>query len=415
MRCAALFVYLLWFPATLADAVDPLFPNPNPSPSPSLRFEHAEPWTEALPVRIALPHRDGERPSPLLLKREKQPRNKALCGPPGEFERQQAIMMAWQEEDDSICRVQLDMVRAVCETTTVAVIVPPDTELTDVELRFRNAGLTSDNVVFLRLPVDTAWVRDYGPWMIQRGQHPPLLIDAIYDSGRPDDDAFPTALAGVSGVRCEQTGLAVEGGNLLSNGDGLLVTSSKTIQDNLNLGYSLKETETKLLQIWNAQHLIVLEPLAGEPTSHVDMFVTIVNADTIVVAEMDRKEDDANARLLDQAVQRLCEYQTNNGTLVVERIPMPPQRDAAEWPTYTNVVYANGVLLLPYYYEKDTTWQRARAVYSRLLPDWKIVGIDCTDVIESGGALHCLTLNLPEPRVVTDRFRSRASFFVHQD
>jgi len=103
----------------------------------------------------------------------------------------------------------------------------------------------------------------------------------------------------------------------------------------------------------------------------------------------------------------LSQVRTRKGPLRVVRIPMPPHCNNI-WRTYTNVVYANGVVLVPIYPSLDHAGRRrAFEIFSKELPTWKVVGVDATDIIEMDGALHCMTMNLgaigqlpafPEPR-----------------
>ena len=76
-------------------------------------------------------------------------------------------------------------------------------------------------------------------------------------------------------------------------------------------------------------------------------------------------------------------------------IPMPPRPDGL-WRTYTNVVFANGRLLVPIYPDFSPDLDRqALELYGRLLPEWEIVGIDAGSLIRREGALHCVIMNLP--------------------
>jgi agmatine/peptidylarginine deiminase len=76
-------------------------------------------------------------------------------------------------------------------------------------------------------------------------------------------------------------------------------------------------------------------------------------------------------------------------------MPMPSRRDGL-WRTYTNVIYANGMVLVPQYpdYCPDLD-ARALEVYRKLLPDWQVVGIDASSIIQKRGSLHCISLNVP--------------------
>ena len=90
----------------------------------------------------------------------------------------------------------------------------------------------------LRVPHDTIWVRDYGPlFSLDAGRR--TAVDARYPPlGRPLDDRAPAGLATYLGDRLRTVSAALEGGNLLSNGRGLLVATDKLVHDNRAVGRS---------------------------------------------------------------------------------------------------------------------------------------------------------------------------------
>jgi agmatine/peptidylarginine deiminase len=81
--------------------------------------------------------------------------------------------------------------------------------------------------------------------------------------------------------------------------------------------------------------------------------------------------------------------------LKVVRIPMPPRGQHIFGGSYTNVVFANGVLFVPSFGEIDPEGHRkAVRIYQQLLPTWKIVSVDSRAWILISGSVHCLTKNL---------------------
>ena len=73
-----------------------------------------------------------------------------------------------------------------------------------------------------------------------------------------------------------------------------------------------------------------------------------------------------------------------------------PDHDDAIRRTYTNIVFANEMVLVPtspdYCPELD---EEALASYRRWLPERRMVGIDASGLIRMNGALRCITMNLP--------------------
>lgn len=246
------------------------------------------------------------------------------------------------------------------------------------------------------VPHDTIWVRDYGPTIVRRRDGSSLVLDSAYGFGdRADDDAVPSRLASFLGAPVEGLPFVMEGGNTVQNGEGLFLMTTRLLEDNADLG--LDETALRaLLRVrLGCRDLVLLDQLEGEETGHADMFVTFTSADTVVVGAYDPAVDPGNAAILDRNAARLSRVETPRGPLNVVRIPMPPNDDGV-WRTYVNVVYANGTLLVPAYPEKDPEGlQTALAAFGSLLPSWDVVPIDAEDIVSLGGALHCVTLNLP--------------------
>jgi agmatine deiminase len=66
-----------------------------------------------------------------------------------------------------------------------------------------------------------------------------------------------------------------------------------------------------------------------------------------------------------------------------------PNNSNADYRTFTNSVFVNKTIILPFYETKyDTT---ATRIYEEALPGYKVVGIDCNSIIPSLGAIHCIT------------------------
>lgn len=186
-----------------------------------------------------------------------------------------------------------------------------------------------------------------------------------------------------------------DGGNILSNGKGVVLTTTTLLQENQPDGFDETLLRESLRTYLGCEHLVMLEPLSGERTGHVDMFATFTDSRTVVVASCDPDADPVNASILDQNAACLAAVPAPYGPLRVVRIPMPERKDGL-WRTYNNVIFANGLLLVPTYFGVAPDVERvAMQRYREVLPTWDVMGIDASGIIELDGALHCISMNVP--------------------
>ena len=76
------------------------------------------------------------------------------------------------------------------------------------------------------------------------------------------------------------------------------------------------------------------------------------------------------------------------------RIPMPNVYSGVVR-SYTNSLVVNDMVLVPTY--GIALDDSALAIYESVYPSYDIVGLDCADIIESGGAIHCVTMQVATP------------------
>jgi len=331
---------------------------------------------------------------------------------PGEFEPQTALLLGCHKMVWDDPQLFGDLVAAARSHAEVVALVCNVHEYRLAQRLLSDRKIPTERVHFAELPHDTMWTRDYGPVIAQRHDGQPVVLNADYSlHARPADDALPKRLAESFKIRTSEVPLKIDGGNLLSNGRGLCIATHDLLYANLDAGQDEKQVRELLRTHYGAVQMVFLEPLAGEPTGHVDMFATFTSPDTVVVGAYDPADDPANAAILDRNAARLAQVQLGRQKLRVVRIPMPPNGDKI-WRSYTNVVYLNHALLLPSYPSLNRAGEaEALAVYRQLLPGWKLVPIQADNVNRLGGALHCVTMNLgviqklpkfPPPQQVDD-------------
>lgn len=312
----------------------------------------------------------------------------------GEFEHQDAIMLGFNELLQYHPQTLCDIVAAIGKRTKIiGLISDPGQERRTLDL-LSSRKLATDDIQFFYWPAVSMWLRDFGPCTLAGDDL--RLIDFNYHfEGREVEDQLPLAMAATYEMKITPSLLTMEGGNLLSNGRGLCISSSTLIEQNRLRGMDLKTVGAILQKTFRFTQWSYLPPLLGEPTGHVDMYVTLTSPTTAVVGAYDPAVDSQNAVQLDNAADTLSKVLVDGEPMRVVRMPMPPRTDG-KWRTYTNVIFANGALLVPQYPEHSPELdRRALEIYRDVLPDWEIIGVNASTLINNRGSLHCLSRNLP--------------------
>lgn len=324
----------------------------------------------------------------------------------GEFEPQEGLMLSWLDADWTRLAAQ-KIIAATWNRLQVYVLVGDDMLEDDARTSLREIGLPDGAVQFIRAKSDTFWIRDFGPLVVDTSAANWKLLDAEYQPDtRPRDNHIPRQLSQTFAQPILPAPIILEGGAILYNGAGLCLASSTLLSMNAEYGYPEQHVTATLKRVTGAKQVIYLEPLVGEPTSHVDWFAAFTSADTLVLGDYGDR-DPENAALLNRHAERLHQARTDAGPLNVVRIPMPPRARDYFGGTYTNVVFANGVLLVPTWPEAPLSMQQqAFEIYRRLLPGWEIRGIESRSLAMWSGGPHCATINLhriPQPKALPEK------------
>ncbi|MEM7454084.1 MAG: agmatine deiminase family protein [Planctomycetota bacterium] len=325
----------------------------------------------------------------------------------GEFEPQNAIVISVSE----LLPQHHVVFRGICEATSghvrLIVLYNSGNQVREAIKALATSEADLSHVYFKQLEMNTIWLRDFGPRMCELENGQSMSLDFFYDGQRPQDDSFPLRWADMTETDKMSAHWTMHGGNLLSNGRGLGLTTSRIFEDNRitfpnprpgsNPGQEAREmVYRELKQYCNLDRLIVLQPLQNEKTRHVDMFATFLNHDTVLIARLDPRRDPVNARILDRNAEYLEDNVTVDGEPIkVHRIDVPPAQGTS-WSPFTNNIMANGLILMPVLNrDNPQIVQRALQTYRELLPEYTVVGIDTTTLKDLEGALHCMSVNIP--------------------
>jgi len=315
---------------------------------------------------------------------------------PAEFEKQSALLLGCNELLPYHPRVLVEICAALLEKIALIGLVESEEQRKHIITLLCDWGLPAHLMNFISLPVKGMWVRDYGPGFVRKRDGSITILDAEYlESDRPEDDKAPSELATLLRLPVAHVPLVCEGGNILSNGHGLCLTTTSVLARNAHRGYSMGAINEILRNYYGFRDICVLKPLISEFTGHIDMFATFVAPNIVVVGEYDPKIDPVNADVLNANAELLAKVRTSFGPLRVVRIPMPSNHGSL-WQTFTNVIFANGTLIMPTYGAAEQEKEKIAAdTFARLLPGWEVIGIEATSIIKQRGSLRCVSINIP--------------------
>ena len=333
---------------------------------------------------------------------------------PAEWEEQDGVLLAWPHENtdwaymlDEVTACFTEIAKAIAEEEKV-VIVAPDVELPRKCLA--SAGADMDKVIFVTLPTNDTWARDFGPVSMSDGEATEFLDFKFNAWGlkfAADKDNLITGNLYRKGVlrgnyrNC--LGFVLEGGSIESDGKGTLLTTSECLlSPNRNGGMSQKEIEDYLMDRFNLKKVLWLDHgyLAGDDTdSHIDTLARLAPDDTIIYVGCDDLSDEHYEALHAMKLQLMDMLTPEGKRFNLIELPLPDavyDEDGMRLPaTYANFLVMNRSVLMPSYGqpEKDLL---ASQILKIAFPDHEIRTIDCRALIRQHGSLHCVTMQLPK-------------------
>lgn len=297
--------------------------------------------------------------------------------------------------------VFVEMVRALNGELPVIALVANEVEEKRCEELLSQNKIENKSLHFLHYALDSMWLRDFGPIFIRREDGEYEIVDVSYSGGASNerwrDDECPILISRALQLPLRSAPLRLQGGNLLSNNCGLLLTSNSVNSENRSRGFSPADLREGLHTHFGADQWLALEPLRGELTQHADTFVSFLSPGLVLVAEADRASDPNNASLLDAAAESLASLETRGGLMEVHRLPLPAPGAHNTIRSYNNFVIANDLVLVPSFSDVPVDLEKqAHDTLRRLLPDKRVVPINCDSMLQEGGLLRCMTLGIPE-------------------
>lgn len=257
------------------------------------------------------------------------------------------------------------------------------------------SGVPQNKYVNFTIPVNTVWMRDYGPIGISKHRESVAIVDTIYRhyQYRVDDDAVPQRLAKAQGLTLYQAPVILDGGNFMVDSKGNLFMTERTYI--WNKPKTKEEVNNILKDYFKVKEIYTFE-YAGYPnhpldgTGHIDMFMKLLSDDTVIIAECDTEPFKTT---FNKAVEFFKNKTAPNGKDYKILRVKSYYKDGVFY-TYTNSLIVNGNVIMPVYSRFTEANYAAKAVYESA--GFRVITINSDASISAGGAIHCITQTVPD-------------------
>jgi len=251
------------------------------------------------------------------------------------------------------------------------------------------AGLVS-------IALDTPWIRDYGPLEVQ-SESGISWLDLIYaPEDRPLDDAVPGLLSEVFETPHRTEQFHLEGGGIISSGEGLCGITEASLEE-LGLVTADAETWEHFLETIGCRTLARLPQLPLEATGHADMLAQFLSPTQVAIAVPTRDSAPEVGEAL-RGVRRALVQAADAHGQKLEFVELPMVNREDRYYSYVNGLRTPAHYFVPSYSFVDPALEEeAHQRLARALQGVQVVGVDSDEMIENGGAIHCVTLGLKHP------------------
>jgi agmatine deiminase len=282
------------------------------------------------------------------------------------------------------------------------VVVANSSQLSSATSLFTAGGADMSKVEFIIEPMDAVWIRDFGPHFIWQDSTIGIVNSQYYPTRTLDN--FIPALLGEDHflMSTYDMGLYYSGGNFLpGSGRSAFVSALINLDNPVSEGFDA-DFLAGLYQTYqgiDTLHIMPQLPFTVDGTGHIDMWMYIVDENTVIISEFLPGSNSQAITITENAVP----YMESLGFEVFRtpawNAPHPDYGYNTHW-TYTNALRVNDRIFIstygetyPDYADEDaqalSVWEEAAG------PDVEIVTINSYPIIWAAGAIHCITMQVP--------------------
>lgn len=285
----------------------------------------------------------------------------------------------------------------------------------------------SKNVTVIIAEYDDIWARDIAPTFVRYNGN----IECVnwkFNSwgGKKEgayfpwnaDDNFATLVSNYFGMKCNNVNIVLEGGGVISDGNGTLFTTrSVLLNRNRNPFKSKDFIEEQILKATHDRRIIWLDQgLAYDETNgHIDNLLSFVGNNELCLAWTNDKHN-PNYRRINRAFKILSNIKDLEGNnYKIHQIPLPPTQYMNEVEanglyqhsdalirkngdilpaSYLNYYMINGAVLIPSF--GCETDEQVKILFQKIFTEKDVIQIYSREPLLGGGGLHCLLHEVPQ-------------------
>ncbi len=205
----------------------------------------------------------------------------------------------------------------------------------------------------------------------------------------------------------------LEGGAIDVNSRGEVLTTGCVLwEENRNPNYligrydSYFSSDMGIRKVCELEHTVALP---GDDTDgHIDTLARFVGDETILYCASNNTHDPLYPQLkaMEDELKALTSVEGKPYRCIPIPVPAPHFGiDGEQLPaTYVNFLITNGLIIVPTYADEND--DVALEIIRSVLPNYRVVGVDCTALIQQHGSLHCITMQVPKGFINPERKQS---------
>ncbi|MFF8606706.1 agmatine deiminase family protein [Streptomyces sp. NPDC015346] len=262
-------------------------------------------------------------------------------------------------------------------------------------------------VTVIEYPINDCWTRDTGPiFAVDAAKTRKIGLDFRFNGWGEKypydkDDLLPVGVCDHLGVQREPVGMVLEGGAVITDGQGTLITTEECLLNpNRNPHMTREQIETTLKESYGATKVVWLPyGLAYDDITngHVDLCAAYLGPARLLIHTQPDTANPNHARMA--ANKAVLQGSTDAQGRPFQLVELHQQPHFTlnglnvRTFSYTNYYETRGSVVVPTANHADDT--AALALFRTLFPGREVVGIPTRTLAWGGGGVHCVTQHIP--------------------